>query len=66
MAPSLIFFLSALSFLSGIVFSSLGLSLSLALVPAAIVFAVLFAQNVDMRIAVLAAILLVAGSFYYL
>lgn len=66
MAPHLIFFLCILSFLAGVTFASLGLPLFLSSIPATIVFAALFALNVDMRIALFAVVLIFAGSWYYL
>ncbi len=65
MARHDIFFLFALSFLSGIVFASLGLTLLFSLVPAVIIFSVLYITNTSARIGVLAAIVLVVGSMYY-
>ncbi len=60
-----IFFLIALSFLSGVFFASLGLSPLLSLIPAVIVFAVLYATNTRLSIAVCAGIFLVSGVIYY-
>ena len=60
-----IFFLLTLSFLSGIVCASLGLTLLLSIIPAAVVFAALFATNVDARIAACASLFLFAGSSFY-
>lgn len=61
----LVFFLSALAFLSGIAYASLGLSLLYSLVPAAFLFAALFFCRVHFGISLFAALLLFAGSFYY-
>ncbi len=65
MALHLILFISTLSFLSGVVFAGLGLTALETLIPAAALFAVLFASSVRFRIALGAACLLFAGSFYY-
>ncbi|MDE2001852.1 MAG: ComEC/Rec2 family competence protein [Patescibacteria group bacterium] len=66
MAPHLIFFISILSVLSGMVFAGLGLSLWATLIPAAVLFAALFILNADVRVAVMAAVLVMCGSGYYL
>ncbi|MDE2021927.1 MAG: ComEC/Rec2 family competence protein [Patescibacteria group bacterium] len=66
MPGHVIFFLCTLSFLSGALFAGLGLTLLFALIPAAVLACVLYAGNVDLRVALLAALLLVAGNFYYL
>lgn len=61
----LIFFLGVLSFLSGVIFSSLGLPFLLSLLPAIILFAALVGSKVKIKIALLASLLLIGGSFYY-
>ena len=61
MPAHLVFFLGALSFLSGIVYASIGLTFVLTFVPAAIVCAVLYVSGVDTRIALLSALLLIMG-----
>jgi ComEC/Rec2-related protein len=66
MPRHVVFFLCALSFLCGVLFAGLGLTLLLTLIPAAVLASVLYAGNVDLRIALLAALLLVAGNVYYL
>ncbi len=63
-APTILF-LSVLSFLSGVAFASLGLSLTFSLVPAAVVFAALLGSNERYWIAILASVFLMAGAFYY-
>jgi len=65
MPRHLAFFVSVLAFLSGVIFSSLGLSVLFSLVPAAFLFAALLIFGENWRISLLAALLLVAGSFYY-
>ncbi len=60
-----VFFLCTLAFLSGVAYASLGLSLLYSLIPAAIVWSALYASDIDMRIASLAAMLVVAGGFYF-
>ncbi len=66
MPAHLAFFLLTLSFLSGIVYASLGLSLLYSLVPAAILFAAVFVSGERLWLALLASALLLAGGFYYL
>src|SRR5437899_2561301 len=66
MPRDLIFFLSALSFLSGVAFASLGLPLAVTPIPAVILFAALYASEIDLRIAIFGALLILAGSAYYL
>lgn len=65
MPPHLVFFLSTLSFLSGVVYASLGLPIFASLIPAGVVFGALFASKAGIRVAALAAALLAIGSFYY-
>jgi len=65
MPSHVVFFLLALSFLSGILFAGLGLTLLFSLIPATILFAALFSTNTNVRIAILSAILLVIGCAYY-
>ncbi len=65
MPSHLIFFLSILSFLSGVAFAGLGLPFLFVLAPAAVLFAALFISNAGAKISVLAAALLILGSFYY-
>lgn len=65
MPAHVLFFLFGLSFLSGVAFAGLGLSLAFVSVPASIVFAVLYATGMSGRIAAIAALTLVAGFMYY-
>jgi len=65
MRPYLSLFLFGLAFLSGLIFSGLGLPLLFSLGPAAVLAAVLFILRVDGRIAVLAGLILLGASFYY-
>ncbi|MCL5733301.1 MAG: ComEC family competence protein [Patescibacteria group bacterium] len=65
MALHLIFFLSVLAFLSGIAFSSLGLPFLFIIIPAAVLFAALFYFGAGAKVSILAAVILIAGSFYY-
>lgn len=60
-----IFFLFVLSFLSGIACASFGLPLMFSLPVVAVVFAVFFISNIDWRVALIAAVLLTAGSAFY-
>ncbi len=59
------FFLLALSFLSGIIYASLGLSILFSFIPAAIVFAYFYSKNTGLVISIIAAILIVIGCVYY-
>ncbi|MEK9180528.1 MAG: ComEC/Rec2 family competence protein [Patescibacteria group bacterium] len=65
MPLSSIFFLCALAFLSGVAYAGIGLPLLFYAVPAAALLSALFIFNVDIRIAGLAALLLVLGGVYY-
>jgi competence protein ComEC len=65
MPRHLAFFLIVLAFLSGIVYASLGLQLLYSLVPAAFLFGALLTLGESWQISFLAALLLLAGSFYY-
>jgi competence protein ComEC len=65
MPRHLAFFISILAFLSGVIFSSLGLCVLFSLIPAAFLFAALFVSEKSWRISLLAALLLIAGNFYY-
>lgn len=60
-----IFFLFALSFLSGAVFAGLGLSPLFSLIPAAIVSFAVYGMNAGLRIAIFAALFLIIGNVYY-
>lgn len=65
MPRHLVFFLSVLAFLSGVVFASLGLPFLFSLVPAAFLFAALFYFEDSAKVALLAAGLLAFGCLYY-
>ncbi|MBU6500366.1 MAG: ComEC/Rec2 family competence protein [Patescibacteria group bacterium] len=65
MPSHLIFFLCALSFLSGIAFAAMGLPFVLTLVPAAILFSVIYICGERARLALIGALILLSGSFYY-
>jgi competence protein ComEC len=65
MQGPVILYLCVLSFLSGVLYGDLGLTLLFSLIPAVVLFAILYAWKVDLRIALFAALLLIAGNFYY-
>lgn len=65
MPAHIVFFTLALSFISGVVYASLGLSLLFCIVPAALAACALYATDTSWKIAVCAASLIIVGAFYY-
>lgn len=65
MPRHIIFFTCALSFLSGIVYASLGLTPLLCIIPSLLAAIVLYVWGTDWKIALCAAALVVAGGAYY-
>ncbi|MBI4239821.1 ComEC/Rec2 family competence protein [Candidatus Uhrbacteria bacterium] len=61
----LVLFIISLSFVSGIAFASIGISLLVTLIPAACVFTVFFYTNTPLKIAALSSVIFLVGHIYY-
>lgn len=65
MRPDIIFLICCLALLSGVLYAALGMPLTLAILPPLALFAFLYWFDTKPRLAVLASVLMLAGSAYY-